>query len=107
MPSPGTIHSVREPAGPGVRIDSGVMTGSIVPMEYDGLLAKVVAWGNTRAEVISRMKRALCEYHIVFDKTTIPFKRYIMDTELFHSGQFDTGFINEILDGWKTYCCQS
>ena len=103
MPSPGKIRSIREPGGPGIRIDSGVMTGSAVPMEYDGLLAKVIAWGNTRTEVINRMKRALCEYQIVCDNTTIPFKRYVMDTELFRSGQFDTSFVNKILEDWKEY----
>ncbi len=103
MPSPGKIHAMREPIGPGIRIDSGVMAGSTVPMWYDGLLAKLIVWGNTRAEAISRMKRALDEYQIVGIHTTIPFKRYVIDTELFHSGQFDTNFIDRIFEDWKDY----
>lgn len=101
MPSPGTIHAIREPSGTSIRIDSGIVPGSTVPMEYDGLLAKLVARGNTRAEAIDRMKQALDEYEIVGVHTTIPFKRYVMDTELFRSGQFDTNFINHILEDWK------
>jgi len=101
MPSPGTIHAIREPVGSGIRIDSGIVPGSTVPMEYDGLLAKLIVWGNTRAEAISRMKRALDEYEIVGVHTTIPFKRYVMDTELFRSGQFDTSFIGHVLQDWK------
>lgn len=104
MPSPGIIHAIREPIGSGIRIDSGVMAGSAVPMEYDGLLAKLVTWGNTRTQVINRMKRALDEYQIVGINTTIPFKRHVMDTELFRSGQFDTNFINHILEDWKDSC---
>lgn len=101
MPSPGIIHAIREPVGPGIRIDSGVVAGSAVPMEYDGLLAKLVAWANTRAEAINRMKQALDGYEIVGVHTTIPFKRYVMDTELFRSGEFDTSFISHILQDWK------
>lgn len=101
MPSPGIIHAIREPVSPGIRIDSGVMAGSTVPMEYDGLLAKLVTWGNTRAQATNRMKRALDEYQIVGVDTTIPFKRYVIDTELFRSGQFDTSFISHVLQDWK------
>ncbi len=101
MPSPGKIQTIREPAIPHIRIDSGVMDGSLIPMEYDGLLAKLVAWGSTRTEAINRMKQALDEYVITGVHTTVPFKRYVMDTELFRSGEFDTGFISHILQDWK------
>jgi acetyl-CoA carboxylase biotin carboxylase subunit len=100
MPSPGTVYLIREPGGPGVRVDSGIQGWSTVPMEYDGLLAKLVVWGNTRAEAVATMKRALYEYHIVGIDTTIPFKRFVIDTEVFRSGQFDTNFINKVWDEW-------
>lgn len=101
MPSPGKIQTIKEPAGPGIRLDSGVRAGSTVPMEYDGLLAKLIVWGDTRTEVINRMKAALDDYEITGIHTTIPFKRYIIDTELFRSGKFDTSFISHVLQGWK------
>jgi len=96
MPSPGTVQTFREPRGPDIRVDSGVTADSVVPMEYDGLLAKLVTWGKTRNEAINRMKQALDEFEITGIHTTIPFKRYVMDTELFRSGQFDTGFISRV-----------
>jgi acetyl-CoA carboxylase biotin carboxylase subunit len=101
MPSPGVISAIKEPAGPNVRVDSGVVAGSTVPIEYDGLLAKVIVWGDTRTKAIDRMKQALDEYEIIGIHTTIPFKRYIMDTELFRCGHFDTSFINHVLQDWK------
>jgi acetyl-CoA carboxylase biotin carboxylase subunit len=99
-PSPGTVLAIREPRAFGVRVDSGIRAGSTIPLEYDGLLAKLVVWGDTRAEAIRRMKRALDEYQILGICTTIPFKRFVIDSQLFSSGQFDTNFIDCIWDEW-------
>src|SRR6058998_2913070 len=64
FPSPGKIRLLRTPSGPGVRDDSGVYEGWTVPIDYDPLISKLVAWGATRDEAIARMKRALSEYHL-------------------------------------------
>ena len=104
MPSPGSISRLAEPSGPGIRIDSGIAAGSAVPIEYDGLLAKLVAWGSTRSEAIERMKSALDDYDISGVLTTIPFKRYVLDCPAFQSGNYDTGFVASIMEDWKRSC---
>ena len=63
LPSPGRILALRAPAGPGVRDDSGVDEGATVPIHYDPLVSKLVAWGETRADAISRMRRAVVRVH--------------------------------------------
>ena len=93
LPSPGRIAQLREPGGPGIRLDSGVYEGWRVPLEYDPLLAKLVAWGPTRETAIARLDRALGEYAVVGIRTTIPYFREILHDELFHAGQLDTGFL--------------
>ena len=72
MPSPGILHRLDWPAGPGVRVDSGVVTGSAVAPYYDSLLAKLVVWDSTRAECITRSVRVLDETRIDGVKTTLP-----------------------------------
>jgi len=62
FPSPGKILSRRAPSGPGIRLDEGVYSGWTVPVDYDPLLAKLIAWGNSREETIARLRRALEEY---------------------------------------------
>src|SRR5439155_17797369 len=62
LPFPGKIGNLSEPSGPGIRLDSGVYAGWNVPLEYDPLLAKLAAWGSTRADAIRRLDRALVEY---------------------------------------------
>ena len=104
MPSPGSISRLAEPSGPGIRIDSGIAAGSAVPIEYDGLLAKLVAWGSMRSEAIERMKSALDDYDISGVLTTIPFKRYVLDCPAFQSGDYDTGFVASIMEDWKRSC---
>jgi acetyl-CoA carboxylase biotin carboxylase subunit len=101
FPSPGLITCHREPAGPGVRVDSGVYEGWTVPLEYDPLLAKLVVWGSDRTEAMARMKRALWEYKIIGIETTIPFFRRFLDHPDFRAGRIDTGFIDRVLSqGW-------
>ncbi len=97
FPSPGRITRLRVPSGPGVRLDDGVYEGWTVPLEYDPLLAKLVAWGTTRAEAIERMRRALGEYEIAGIETTIPFFRRVLEHPDFVAGRIDTGFIDRVL----------
>ena len=93
IPSIGKITGVWEPTGPGVRLESGVYPGMEISPYYDSLIAKLVAWGETRGEAILRMRRALAEYRIVGIKTTMPFHIQVMDSTRYQGGQFDTSFL--------------
>lgn len=95
MPSTGTLSNYRLPAGPGVRVDSGVVMSSEVPIYYDPLFAKLIVWGADRKEAIDRMKRALEEYHISGVKTTIGCCWSIMQNENFIKGNLSTNFLKE------------
>jgi acetyl-CoA carboxylase biotin carboxylase subunit len=97
MPSPGRITGLRVPHGPGVRDDSGAYEGSEVPIYYDPMISKLIAWGETRPHALARMRRALAEYEVRGIKTTIPFFQWVLDDEDFIAGRFDTGFIDRKL----------
>ena len=99
FPSPGLIRRLQVPRGPGIRSDSGVYEGWTVPLEYDPLLAKLVAWGNDRAEAVARMRRALAECEVFGVQTNIPLFRRILEHPDFAAGEFDTGFIDRVLAG--------
>ena len=92
-PSPGKITNLHLPGGHGVRIDSHVYSGYTIPPNYDSMIAKVIATGQSREEVLLRMKRALQEFVIEGIKTTIPFHIKLMDDERFKSGDFNTSFM--------------
>ncbi len=96
-PSVGRIARLREPAGPGVRVDSGIAEGVTVTPYYDSLLAKLIVWGETRAVAIVRMRRALEEYQITGVTTTLRLYRALLDSTRFLGGQFHTGFVEEKL----------
>lgn len=98
MPSPGKIMHISEPNGLGVRTDGYVYEGYEVPVYYDPMLTKLIAWGRTRDEAIARMKRALFEYKITGIKTGIKFLERIMDHPTFKSGVYDTFFIEKFSD---------
>jgi len=97
FPSPGKITMLRTPSGPGIRDDSGVYEGWFVPIDYDPLISKLVAWGSNRSEAIRRMKRALREYHIGGIKSNRTFFLEVLDDPGFTDGNFDTGFIDRWL----------
>jgi acetyl-CoA carboxylase biotin carboxylase subunit len=97
MPSPGRIEALRVPGGPGVRDDSGVYEGWLVPVDYDPLISKLAAWGADRAEALARMRRALAEYQVVGVKTTLPFFARVLDHPAFVAGDFDTSFVERVL----------
>jgi len=92
-PSPGKITNLHLPGGHGVRIDSHVYAGYTIPPNYDSMIAKLIVTGQSREEVITRMKRALQEFVIEGVKTTIPFHIKLMDDEQFKSGNFTTKFL--------------
>jgi acetyl/propionyl-CoA carboxylase alpha subunit len=94
LPEAGRITYLNEPTGPGVRLESGIYAGFVVSLFYDPLLAKLVVWGETRAEAILRMRRALEEYRIGGIHTTIPFHQQVMDLPRFQGGQIDTSFVD-------------
>lgn len=97
LPSPGLITRLVEPAGPGVRYDSGSYQGWEVPIFYDPLLAKLCVWAETREAAVSRLTRVLDEYAIEGINTTLPFFRAVARDPEFKRGEFDTGFIDRFL----------
>jgi pyruvate carboxylase subunit A len=94
-PNPGRITAYRSPGGPGVRLDGGVYRGYTIPSFYDSMISKLITFGRTREEAISRMKRALSEYVVLGVKTTIPFHKAIIRNPNFLSGDLNTHFIDE------------
>jgi acetyl-CoA carboxylase biotin carboxylase subunit len=95
LPATGTVLALHEPSGPGVRVDSGLYAGLQVPLFYDPLLSKLIVWGRDRAQAITRLRRALDEYHILGVRTTLPFARWLVDQPRFIAGDFSTDFISE------------
>ena len=93
LPSAGLVAYVREPAGPGVRVDSALFSGMAVPNEYDPLLAKVIAYGGDRAEALVRMRRALDEMRVAGVPTALPFLRHVMREPDFVGGHYDTDYV--------------
>jgi len=94
LPSVGRIVLAREPAGPGIRVESALYDGIEVTPYYDSLLAKVTAWGRNREGARSRMKRALAEFRIVGVATNIPYLQQVIDLPDFIEGRIDTGFLD-------------
>jgi acetyl-CoA carboxylase biotin carboxylase subunit len=92
-PSPGRITSLNQPGGHGVRVDSHVYAGYVIPPYYDSMIGKLITIAQTRQEAIQTMYRALSEYVIEGVKTTIPFHLQLMQDERFRSGDFNTKFL--------------
>ncbi|MBX9784492.1 MAG: acetyl-CoA carboxylase biotin carboxylase subunit [Chitinophagaceae bacterium] len=92
-PSPGKIITLHTPGGHGIRIDSHVYAGYVIPPYYDSMIAKIIAVARTREEAINTMSRALSEYVIEGVKTTIPFHQQLMKDENFRKGNFTTKFL--------------
>lgn len=95
LPSPGRIKALTNPGGPGVRNDSGVYSGYVIPMEYDPMISKLVTWGADRGQAINRMLRALEEYYLLGIRTNISYLRKIISHRQFVSGDYDTHFISK------------
>ncbi|MBX5439534.1 MAG: acetyl-CoA carboxylase biotin carboxylase subunit [Thermoflavifilum sp.] len=94
-PSPGRINVLHVPGGHGVRVDSHIYAGYVIPPYYDSLVAKLITVAQTREEAISTMERALSEFVIEGIKTTIPFHLQLMRNEAFRRGEFTTQFLNQ------------
>ncbi len=95
MPSIGRISHIHFPTGPGVRIESGVYEGYEITPYYDSMIAKLIVWGDTRAEAVMRLRRALGEMRISGVKTTIPFHQQLVGSLRFQAGNFDTRFVED------------
>ncbi|MFW2513919.1 acetyl/propionyl/methylcrotonyl-CoA carboxylase subunit alpha [Demequina sp. SO4-13] len=91
MPSPGRLHTLRFPTGPGVRIDAGVREGDTVSGNFDSMIAKVIVTGSTREQAIARSRRALAEMVVEGMPTVLPFHRAVLDAPEFVAAQGDFG----------------
>src|SRR3989441_2600941 len=97
LPSPGRILALRAPAGPGIRDDGGAEAGLDVPIFYDPMISKLVAWAEDRPRAIARMRRALGEYVVAGIRTTLPFFAWLVEQPDFAAGRFHTTFLDELL----------
>ncbi len=100
-PCAGRILLAREPAGPGVRVDSGIATGTEVPVQYDPLLAKVIVHAAGREAAIARMTRALEDFAILGVPTSIELLLDVLRSGPFRAGRTHVGFLEEHLAGWR------
>jgi acetyl-CoA carboxylase, biotin carboxylase subunit len=98
MPSPGEISFLDVPGGPGVRVDSAIYQGYRIPPFYDSMVGKLIVWALTREEAISRARRALREYRLEGIKTTIPLHIRLLGEDTFRSGEYHTGYLEELLN---------
>jgi len=97
VPAPGRIETLRSPSGPGIRDDSGVEAGFEVPVFYDSMISKVVAWAPDRAVAIARMQGALKEYELGGITTAIPALLWVLGQEAFVAGRVDTTYLDRVL----------
>ena len=102
IPSTGRITTLITPTGPGVRVDNGVYSGFEITPWYDSMIAKLICWGEDRAEAMLRMRRALGEYTIMGLKHNIPFHLNLLNSFSFIAGKIDTAFVDERFN-MKTY----
>jgi acetyl-CoA carboxylase biotin carboxylase subunit len=97
-PHPGRIEVFNPPGGFGVRVDSHLYSGYVLPPTYDSLLAKLVVWGETREEAIARAHRALDEFIVAGIPTTLPFHLQVVDNPAFRRGEVYTDFVETEMD---------
>ncbi len=97
FPSPGLITKLIQPAGPGIREDCAVYAGWNVPLDYDPMLSKLIAFGATREVAIDRMLRALDEYVIGGIRTNVSLFRHILEDKDFRAARIDTGYLERLL----------
>ncbi|MBU0513728.1 MAG: acetyl-CoA carboxylase biotin carboxylase subunit [Proteobacteria bacterium] len=101
FPSPGKITLLREPVGPGVRVDSGIYEGFTVPVEYDPILSKLIVWAHDREAARQRMVRALGGYAVLGIETTVPFLLDVIESAPFREGETRTDFIERHFTAWR------
>jgi acetyl-CoA carboxylase biotin carboxylase subunit len=97
LPSPGRIAHLSTPAGPGIRDDSAAAAGLDVPIFYDPLISKLVAWAEDRPRAIARMRRALAEYRVAGIRTTVPFFTWLLAQPAFVDGRVHTAYLDDLL----------
>ncbi len=95
LPSTGILSVYKIPSGPGVRVDNGYREGMEVPIYYDPLLAKLIVHAGSRSAAIQAMAAAIGNFKVQGVATTLPFGRFVMESEAFRSGRFDTQFVRE------------
>lgn len=95
IPTTGEISYLKEPGGPGIRVDSSLYQGMEVTTDYDSMLSKVIAWGEDRQSAINRLKRGLTEYQIGGLKTDLVFLNQILDSHPYQIGKIDTTFLDD------------
>jgi acetyl-CoA/propionyl-CoA carboxylase biotin carboxyl carrier protein len=104
LPAPGTVQTFTVPTGPGIRVDSGVRAGDLVPAQFDSLLAKLIVTGATREQALRRARRALKDFEITGLPTVLPFHRAVVDAPAFtaidhlgvHTGWIESGFAEQL-----------
>jgi acetyl-CoA carboxylase biotin carboxylase subunit len=101
LPSAGEVEFFLPPGGPGVRIDTHLYAGYTPPGAYDSLLAKIITWGEDRAEALARMRRALSECIITGVTTTMPFQLELLSDPVFAHGQFDLSLLPSLMQRQK------
>ena len=101
FPSAGPILALREPTGPGVRVDSGIAAGGVVPVEYDPLLGKISAWGEGRAMAIARLSAALRDTAVLGPTTNLAFLQDVLAHPAFRRAETHTGFLAEHFATWQ------
>ncbi len=99
-PSVGTVEEYLAPGGAGIRVDTHLYPGYQIPSVYDSMLGKIIAWGPTREVAINRLQRALAETVITGVHTTIPFVRFVLDSEQFRSGDVSTTIASKFVDDY-------
>ena len=96
-PAPGTVVLLNLPSGPGIRVDTGIATGDVIPPGYDSMVAKIIAWGRDRGEAIARMQRALAELRIEGVPTTAGFLSRLPASDAFVRGAMHTRPVQQFI----------
>ena len=96
-PSPGPVQAVHFPGGPGIRIDSHVYSGYVIPPYYDSMIGKIIARGKNREEALTRMVRALAEFKMVGPATTVPVAQALLADARFLRGEYNTAFLEQFM----------
>jgi acetyl-CoA carboxylase, biotin carboxylase subunit len=102
LPATGEISHLKEPGGPGVRVDSALYLGMKVSADYDSLIAKVIAWGEDRVQANRRLRRALTEFQIGGVPTDLTFLIQVLESETFIDGATDTTYLDTFQPGEET-----
>ena len=97
-PAPGPVEAVHFPGGPGIRVDSHVYSGYMIPPYYDSMVGKIIAKGRNRHEAILRLKRALAEFTINGPNTSVPLGLALMDDPIFISGEYNTAYLEKFMN---------